>query len=141
VLHGLIGVPAKLAVQVIVRLPVVGLSTTWVICQDVNRAPSLTERSLPFQMMPRRSVSRPLCISATVSNVANALELWQSVQSVDSFIASWKSSTGSASQTSCQNDMSSWQLKQPSGVTGMALAAASAASVLWQTLQLVRYVG
>ena len=47
VLHGLIGVPfGYSAVQVIVRLPVVGLSTTWVIVQ-LNFAPSVTERSSP----------------------------------------------------------------------------------------------
>src|SRR3972149_11619941 len=57
VLHGLTGVPLYVAVQVTTVLSV--LMLTPVICM-FTLAPSVTDRSWPFQIRPARSVRRPL---------------------------------------------------------------------------------
>src|SRR3990170_7445039 len=57
VLHGLTAVPLYVSVQATTVLSV--LMLTPVICMS-TLAPSVTDKSSPFQMRPARSVRRPL---------------------------------------------------------------------------------
>ncbi len=133
-LHGFTATPFKVAPQEIFWF--VPSSTTPVIVMVIF-LPSVTEVSTPSQMMPTRSVSKPLWKSVTlVRPAATPPALWQTWQSVVSFMLSWKVVPESA-KSSSQLAIDPWQLKQPAPVTGIALTVDSVDGVSWQTLQLI----
>src|SRR5512137_279388 len=89
VAHGFAGTPLYVACQEILSLPAVLSSTTLVIVH-VKSLPWVTERSSPFQMIPTRSVSRPLWNAVTrFAATAPAVSLWQLWQFVAAVMLSW----------------------------------------------------
>ena len=104
VLHGLIGLPSNVADQEILRFVP---SSTMLSIFQVNRLPSLTDLSSPSQMMPTRSVSRPLWKSATVAGSSGAW--WQFVHTTVASAFRWKFPAGKPKPA-----IEPWQLRQPS---------------------------